>query len=165
MAKKNLIVAHAEHNVIGYRGSMPWEGQLPADMKHFREKTMGKAVLMGRITHESIGMPLPKRRNVVLTRNQDLQPDSRVEVARSLHEAYALLEDEELFIIGGQKVYEATINDVDKMYITYIRERFLGDTYFPGIDEAVFALTSLEHHLPDRKNAFAYEFREYERKG
>lgn len=164
MGKKNIIVAHAEHNVIGHSGRMPWEGKLPADMKHFREKTMGKAVLMGRTTHESIGKALPKRRNIVLSRNERYANQPGIEVAGSLEEAYELLEDEEIFIMGGQKVYEAAIDDVDKMYVTHIREHFIGDTYFPAIDEATFALTSIEKHLPDSENAFAYEFKEYERK-
>lgn len=164
MTHKNIIVAHAENNVIGFKGKMPWEGKLPADMKHFREQTLGKAVLMGRTTHESIGKALPKRRNVVLTTQDNYEGAEGIEIAHSLDEAYELLSDEELFIIGGERVYDATINDVDKIYTTRIRTYVEGDRYFPEIDKSHFALVAIERHRADGENKFAYEFREYERK-
>ena len=127
----SIIVAIARNYTIGSANSMPWH--LPEDFRHFKQVTMGKAVIMGRKTYESIGRPLPGRRNIVITRNTDLRIEG-CEMATSLDEAIALCDTtEENFIIGGGEIYRQAMPIADKLYITHIDAEFEGDTRFPNI--------------------------------
>lgn len=127
----SIIVAIARNYTIGSANSMPWH--LPEDFRHFKQVTMGKAVIMGRKTYESIGRPLPGRRNIVITRNADLRIEG-CEMATSLNEAIALCDPtEENFIIGGGEIYRQAMPIADKLYITHIDAEFEGDTRFPNI--------------------------------
>lgn len=128
----SLIVAHDQNRVIGYKNEMPWH--LPGDLKYFKEMTMGKPVIMGRKTFESIGKALPGRRNIVITRNAAYTADN-VEVAESLETALALVQDEpEIMVIGGEQIFKLALALADRLYITEIDYAFEGDTYFPAYE-------------------------------
>lgn len=124
-----LIVAVARNGVIGKGGALPW--RLPEDMKRFKKLTQGHAVIMGRKTHDSIGRPLPKRRNIVISRNAGAQ-FAGCETARSLDEAIALARETDPcpFIIGGASLYEEALPLVTEIYLTTIDEEADGDTHF-----------------------------------
>lgn len=125
----SLIVAHDKNRVIGYENKMPWH--LPGDLQYFKEMTMGKPVIMGRKTFESIGRPLPGRRNIVITRNKSYKANG-IEVVSSLDEALQLTkEDVEVMVIGGEQIFRLALPLADRLYITEIDEEFKGDTYFP----------------------------------
>lgn len=125
----SLIVAHDENRVIGYENAMPWH--LPGELQYFKEMTMGKPIIMGRKTFESIGRPLPGRRNIVITRNESYQAEG-IEVVGSLQDALTLVKDvPEIMIIGGAQIFEQALHLADKLYITLINHTFNGDTYFP----------------------------------
>lgn len=125
----SLIVAHDEQYVIGKDNAMPWH--LPGDLQYFKEQTMGKPVIMGRKTFESIGRPLPGRRNIIITRNRDYVADG-IETVGSLEEALALTADaNEQMVIGGQQIFTEALPLADRLYITHIDTTFEGDTFFP----------------------------------
>lgn len=129
----SLIVAHDRNRVIGYENKMPWH--LPGDLQYFKEMTMAKPIIMGRKTFESIGRPLPGRRNIVITRNTAYSADG-IEVVGSLDEALQLAGDvPEIMIIGGAQIFEQAMPIADKLYITLINHAFTGDTYFPSYDQ------------------------------
>jgi dihydrofolate reductase len=158
----SLIWAMDEQRLIGRDNGLPW--QLPADMAWFRRQTTGKPVLMGRKTHESIGRPLPKRLNLVLTR-QPLAIDGCT-VVHSLDEALATAGDaEELMVMGGAEVYAATLPYADRLYITEVEGVFEGDAWFPVFDIKAWRETFSEHHAADEKNHAACRFRILERRG
>ncbi len=119
-----------EDRVIGRDGDLPWH--LPADLKFFKKTTLNSTILMGRKTFESIGKPLPKRRNIVLTRDENWSKEG-VEVIHSAEGVNSLpnLSDENLFIIGGAEIYELFLPLMDELIVTHVMERFEGDTYFP----------------------------------
>jgi len=119
-----------EDRVIGRDGDLPWH--LPADLKFFKKTTLNSAILMGRKTYESIGKPLPKRRNIVLTRDENWSAEG-VEVIHSVEGVNDLpnLSDENLFVIGGAEVYELFLPSMDELIITHVLEPYKGDTYFP----------------------------------
>lgn len=128
----SIIVAMAENRIIGKDNRLPWH--LPEDLKHFKEITMGKPVIMGRKTYESIGRPLPGRENIVLTRNKSYQAKG-AKVISSLQEAIkACPSAEEIFIIGGAELYKETLSKADRLYLTVIHKDFEGDAYFPKVD-------------------------------
>jgi dihydrofolate reductase len=159
--KISLICAMANNRVIGLNNQMPWH--LPADLKHFKETTMGKPIVMGRKTFESIGRPLPGRRNLVITRNSDYRPDG-VEVVSSIEEALELLnEAEEIMITGGGNIYQQTIEMADRLYLTFIDLATDGDAFFPEYQHLHWTEICREAHLPDEKNPHAYVFVTLER--
>lgn len=122
-----LIVAHARNLTIGVDGKLPWH--YSEDLKRFKSLTMGHPIVMGRKTYESIGKPLPGRRNVVISRNHSFPG---TEVFTSLEEAFQTLKNEELiFIIGGASLYQQSLNFADRLYVTLIDADVEGDTYFP----------------------------------
>ncbi|PJF33636.1 MAG: dihydrofolate reductase, partial [Phototrophicales bacterium] len=131
------IVAVAQNDVIGVNNDLPWD--IPEDMKFFREKTKGKALIMGRKTFESVGHPLPKRLNVVVTRQKSYQPEGAV-VVSSVNEAIKLCEGkkdeygDEVFIIGGGEIFKDTIDMVDIIYLTRIHREFDGDIKYPTVN-------------------------------
>jgi dihydrofolate reductase len=151
---KCIVVAYDTHRIIGENNTIPWRGLLPADMRHFKELTMDKTVVMGRKTFESIGRPLPYRQNIVISR-QDIEYDN-VEVVHSLAHAYASARDE-VAIIGGAEIYRLALDDVDVIYATEIQTISDGDTFFPVLSSA-WIETAREDHKADENNKFDYSF-------
>ncbi len=127
----SLIVAHDENQVIGYNKAMPWH--LPGDLAYFKKTTMGKPMIMGRKTFESIGKALPGRTNIVVTRDPSYQAEGIV-VAHSFDEALAIAEKEEkeIMVIGGEQIFKMALPIADVLYVTFIQHEFNGDTYFPA---------------------------------
>lgn len=160
--KLSIIVAMSRNGVIGRGNRMPWH--LPADLKHFKDTTMGHAIIMGRKTFESIGRPLPGRRNIVITHRQDYQAPG-CEVVHSLEQALGLLDDdEEAFIIGGATLYQQALPLADRLYITRIDAVVEGDIYFPNLDWTQWRLIDRRSHPADERNAFDLVFEVYERR-
>ena len=156
-----LMVAMDENRVIGKDGEMPWH--LPNDLKYFKRVTEGHAILMGRKTFDSIGRPLPKRRNIVVTRDESFTAEG-VETVHDLDHALEQLRHEDGFVIGGAEIFARALPKADKLYITQIHERFEGDTYFPSFLLEEWHLISKEEGQQDEKNAYAHSFLVYERK-
>jgi dihydrofolate reductase len=160
----SIIAIVAANDVIGRGNKLPWH--MPADLKRFKELTMGHHLIMGRKTFESVGKPLPGRINVVVTRNVDFTPDG-VAVSRSVEEAISKAEaagDDEVFIAGGAEIYAQTIHRADRMYITRLHGEPEGDTFFPEFDDVnEWKLVDAEHFEADERNAFPYSFLTYER--
>ena len=153
---RSLIVARAANGVIGKDNGMPW--RLPADLAHFKRTTLGRPVIMGRRTWESIGRPLPGRRNIVVTRNTGF-PAAGAEIVGSLDAAWhAAADADEVFVIGGGQLYAEAMPAADRIYVTEIGENFEGDTHFPDIDPAEWTQTLLGEHAPDERNAHRLRF-------
>jgi len=152
----SIIVAMANHRVIGKDNDMPWH--LPADLKHFKEVTLGKPIIMGRKTYESIGRPLPGRINIVISKNSELKIEG-CETVTSLEQAVSLVSDvEEIMIIGGGFLYSQTIDKADKLYLTFIDLEVDGDTKFPEFEHLnLEELKRVKFHK-DEKNPYDYEF-------
>jgi len=147
--EKILIAAVSENSVIGKDGDVPWK--IPEDMKHFKQKTMDHPVIMGRKTYQSLPedyRPLPGRTNIVLTRSGFEADDESAEIVNSLGEAYeeAGKLDDKAFVIGGGSVYEAALEDADRMILTEVHREVDGDTFFPEWDEEVWEEVSREEH-------------------
>jgi dihydrofolate reductase len=154
----SLIVAHDKNRVIGYENKMPWH--LPGDLQYFKEMTMGKPVIMGRKTFESIGRPLPGRRNIVITRNEHYNADG-IEVVSSLDEALQLTKDaEETMVIGGEQILRLALPLADRLYITLIDAEFKGDTYFP--DYEGWQLVSSQEKLTSN-DGYTFQYCIYEK--
>jgi dihydrofolate reductase len=152
-----IIVATSKNRVIGNNNSLIWN--LPNDLRRFKEITSGGTVVMGRNTYESIGKPLPNRRNIIITRSS-LSIEG-CEVVNSIEEAL-LLCNNDCFIIGGGEIYKQTIDISEKIYLTLIHEEFEGDSYFPEIDSTWFKVSRVDNY-PDDKNKYKYSFIEYEK--
>lgn len=148
----SLVVAYDENQVIGYQNQLPWH--LPNDLKHFKKLTTGKTIAMGRSTFESIGSPLPNRRNIVLTHSTTFQADN-VEIIHQLEDILLL---DEVMIIGGASVYEQLLPHADQLYITEIHHSFQGDTYFPKWNKNDFQLVTKEKGVEDEKNIYPHTF-------
>jgi dihydrofolate reductase len=134
--EKIIIAAVAENGVIGKDGEIPWH--IPEDLQHFKGKTTGHTVVMGRKTFESLPdsfKPLPDRQNIVLTRSEFSPENESVTVANSLDGAWNKASNEKVFVIGGAGVYEQTLEEADKMILTEIHEEYAGDTFFPNFSE------------------------------
>lgn len=160
----SLLVAMDRNRVIGHENKLPWH--LPRDLRFFKEKTTGGTIIMGRKTFESIGRVLPKRKHVVLTK-QNIDFPEEVEVIPDLS---VLLErnrkhpEEEYFVIGGGDIFSQIMPYADRMYITWIDETFDGDVYFPDFSPEDWVLTSEEKGERDEKNPYNYYFLQYDRK-
>lgn len=160
--KINLIVAAAENNAIGKDNKMPWH--LPNDFKYFKKNTLEHSVVMGRKTFESIGKPLPERRNIILTRDMNYSSEEEVDIANSMQEIINYCRDErEIFIIGGAEVYKQALPIADKILLTRIHTSIDGDAFFPELLEYQWKLVSAEKHHKDEKHAFDYTFEVYEK--
>lgn len=159
----SMIAAMAHDRVIGLDNQMPWH--LPADLAHFKRVTLGKPVLMGRKTFESIGRPLPGRRNLVISRNSDYRADG-VEVIDSVDAALVLLGNDvaELMVIGGGHLYGQLLPRADRLYLTRIDLAVEGDTRFPAFDEGDWSCIERESHQPDEKNPHPYRFETWQRR-
>lgn len=151
----SMISAMAKNGVIGKDNQMPWH--LPADFAWFRRCTMGKPIIMGRKTFESIGRPLPGRLNIVITR-QELTIDG-AEVVSSIDEAISLAaaKHEEVMIIGGGSIYESCLSLANRLYLTLVDENIEGDTCFPDIGQG-WNEGYREHYDADEKNAYGMDF-------
>lgn len=150
-----LIAALGSDRVIGLNGAMPWH--VPADLKRFKRRTVGKPIIMGRVTFESIGRPLPKRRNLVLSRRTGWAPQG-VEVVGSVAAAWAATEaDGEVMVIGGAAVYAATLPHADRLYLTLIHGAFSGDTFFPALGTG-WRVAQEAHFAADDRNLAHTEY-------
>jgi dihydrofolate reductase len=137
----SLIVAMSQNNVIGDKNKLLWN--LKEDLRRFKEITTGHPIIMGRKTYESIGKPLPNRKNIIITRS-DINIDGCI-VVHSIEEAINMFpNDEEIFIIGGAEIYKQTIGKVDKMYLTVILEDYEGDAFFPYINFNMWNIEDIE---------------------
>ena len=156
-----LVVAISANNAIGKDNQLLWH--LPADLKHFKTITTGNTIIMGRKTYDSIGKPLPNRRNIVITRQKDLKLEG-IEVANSLEEAIALCEtDESIYVIGGAEIYKQALPMCTKIYLTRVHQYYDADTFFPKLSFDDWGETEKIDHLPDEKNLIPYSFSTLER--
>jgi dihydrofolate reductase len=156
MTNLSLIVAMDENRLIGSENGLPWH--LPADLAYFKRTTMGKPIIMGRKTFDSIGRALPGRRNIVITRDPQFDaPDC--EIAGGVDEALALCaQADEIMLIGGASLYQQTLPLATCLYVTLIHHGFGGDTWFPEFDENEWRLESRTDFEPDCRNVYAYSF-------
>ena len=157
----SMIWAMGRDNSLGLKNRMPWH--LPADLAYFMKTTLGKPVIMGRKTFESLGKPLRGRENIVITRSSDFNCEGCT-IVDSIEKAIEFIREEEAFIIGGAEIYKAFLPLADKLYVTVIDEEFEADTYFPEIDYSQWKLVSTETGPRDEKNPYNYEWLVYERK-
>lgn len=156
-----IVVAIAQNHAIGKDNKLLWH--LPNDLKHFKTITSGGTVIMGRKTYDSVGKPLPNRRNIIITR-QSITIDG-CEVINSLDEALALCKTEqEVFIVGGAEIYKMAMPVTNRIYLTIVHHDFEGDTYFPEIEENNWKETEREDHQPDEKHKYSYSFITLERR-
>lgn len=158
----SIIAAMDRNRLIGNNNQLPWH--LPADLAHFKRVTMGKPIIMGRKTYESIGRPLPGRTNIVLTRSSDFNAEG-VLTANTLEQALNHVSaEDEVMIIGGSTIYELTLPRADRLYLTYVEDSFEGDAWFPDFDLEQWHIVASEEHSADEKNSSAYRFVTYARK-
>jgi len=158
----SFIVAMDRNRLIGNNNRLPWH--LPADLSHFKQTTMGKPILMGRKTWDSIGRPLPGRLNIVLTHTAELKIDG-VEVVHSLSQAQALLEPAaELMVIGGSTIYRMLLAQAERIYLTRVDAEFEGDCWFPEIDLRQWQEIAVSAHPADEKNLYDCRFITLQRK-
>lgn len=155
----SIIVAASENNVIGKDGTLPWH--LPKDLKYFKKITSGHAIVMGRTTYESIGRPLPNRRNIILTRDITFSAKG-CDVIHSIDDIPNT--SEEIFIIGGANVYQQTLDMCDRLYFTRVHTHIEGDAYFPEINETIWKLESSEKEPANENNEFDLSFITYIKK-
>ncbi|TCJ94658.1 dihydrofolate reductase [Volucribacter psittacicida] len=158
----SMIVAMTQNRVIGKDNQMPWH--LPADLAWFKQHTLGKPVIMGRKTFESIGRALPKRPNIILSRSafhhQDIQVVQDMETALALSKDYP-----EAMLIGGGQLFEQYIDKVDRLYLTIIQTELAGDTFFPELDWTQWHIQSELYRPADEQNAYDLRFFVLERCG
>jgi len=155
-----IIVAIGENNAIGKNNQLLWH--MPKDLKHFKDVTSGRTIIMGRKTFDSVGKPLPRRRNIVVTRQDITIPGC--EVVKSIEDGLALCKGEdEVFIGGGAEIYQLAMHLTDRMYLTIIHQNFDADTFFPEIDYKQWKETAREDYQPDEKNPYPYSFITLER--
>ena len=156
----SIIVAMSKNRVIGKDNTMPWH--LSDDLKNFKSITMGKTIIMGRLTYESIGKPLPGRNNIILSRSLTL---STVPVYKTINDALQSVKDEEeIFIIGGSEIYSQTIDLATRIFITKIDEIIQGDKYFPDVDFKAWDLVSCENYTKNEKNSHDFRSEVYIKK-
>jgi dihydrofolate reductase len=157
----SIIVAAAENNVIGNQGELPW--RLSDDLKRFKAVTMGKPMVMGRKTWESIGRPLPGRQNIVITRQAGFTA-AGCDVVGSADAAVAAAGDaEEIMVIGGSEIYALFLPRADRLYLTRVHAVVDGDAFFPHDNDSTWSLVDFEQHAADDNNDFDFSFQLYER--
>ena len=165
--KLSAIVAKAKNNVIGIDGDLPWK--LSSDLKFFKATTMGKPVLMGRVTWESLPFPLPGRPNLVLTRNANYKAP-KAEVFKDMHamigrgyELAGALGTDEIMLIGGAKLYASLLPHCDRLYVTDVDAEVGGDAYFPEIDSKTWKCVSETPYPRGPKDDYPFTVRVYDR--
>ena len=157
-----LIVARSSNNVIGSNGDLPWH--IPEDLAFFKKTTLGASVIMGRKTYESVGFPLPKRRNIVVTRQADYKAPG-CEIAASLHDAIALCADDpSCFLCGGARIYQEGLPLVQTMYITEVDLVIEGDTVFPDFNLEDFDESTLHSYSNCGPNSLSITIKKFERR-
>ncbi|MCP2036274.1 dihydrofolate reductase [Planomicrobium sp. HSC-17F08] len=156
----SLMVAHDPNRVIGKDNQLPWH--IPEDLAYFKKHTIGKGIVMGRNTYESIGRPLPKRRNIVVTRNPEYRADG-IDVVHNLDEAIRLAKEqhEEVMVIGGEQIFRTILPQADRLYITLIKQEFDGDTFFPEYGAEWTAVSESEEQV---SGDIRFVYRVFERK-
>jgi len=168
----SMIVATADNNIIGKDNDMPWH--LPADLAYFKKVTLGKPIIMGRKTYESIGRPLPGRRNIVISRDENYSPQGKgvagIDIVTSVEQALALVDGsdgsdavEEIMVIGGGAIYAHCLPKADRLYITHIKADIDGDTQFPSYDDGTWQKVASEIRACDEKNVHQLDFSIYEK--
>jgi len=160
--KRSMIVAMAENRVIGINNNLPW--YLPNDLKYFKQVTMGKPILMGRNTFESIGKPLPGRTNIVMSRNAAWSAEG-VKTVNSLEAAYDLAESitaidgqDEIMVIGGDQIYKSALVSCDRIYLTQVHAEVKGDAFFPEMDWSQWQEVGREDYKAEGPNPYDYSF-------
>ena len=158
----SIIAALAKNRVIGKNNKLPWN--LPADLKHFKKLTLGKPIIMGQKTFESIGRPLPGRANIILSLDENFKPQGCI-VAQSIEEALKILEHEkEIMIAGGASVYKQFLPLANKMYLTLIDANFEGDAYFPEFNWEDWEVIERIENQSDKETPYKYTFLTLQRK-
>lgn len=155
----SLIAALSQNHVIGDQNKLPWN--LPNDLKNFREITLNKTIVMGRKTLESIGRALPKRRNIVLTRDTNFKFEG-VEIINNFKEILNL-QDPEIMIIGGEEIYKLFLPYASKLYLTQVDIKIKGDAFFPEFNKNQWELVKSEGHKKDAEHLYDYIFTEWRR--
>lgn len=157
----SLLAAASENNVLGKDNKLIWH--LADDFAFFKMKTLGHTVIMGRKTYDSMGKPLPKRRNIIITRNEALEI-AGAEIYTSIEAALATCQAEhEVFLIGGAELYELSLPVAEQIYLTRVHVTLDGDAFFPELDPAVWTLTHSDDHTADLKNDYPFTFETYDR--
>ncbi len=159
----SLIVAASTNNVIGADGALPW--RLSDDLRRFKEITMGRPIVMGRKTWESIGRPLPGRQNIVISRQPDFVADGCDVVASAIEAISAADDADEIMVIGGSQVYQLFLPDAGRLYLTRVHAEINGDTFFPVISDKDWRLVDEQHHAADERNEHAFSLLLLERVG
>lgn len=158
----SLVAAAAENNVIGRDNALIW--RMPADMKFFKNLTTGHTVIMGRKTYESMGRPLPNRKNIIITRNKEYKAEG-CDVFSSFSDVlWRFKSEKEIFVIGGAEIYRQFMNSADKIYLTRIHYSFVGDAFFPEITTSEWYEAKRQDFAADEKNPYPYSFIEFDRK-
>lgn len=161
MSRIALIAAMANNRVIGIDNKLPWH--LPDDLQHFKKLTLGKTIVMGRKTWESLPGLLPDRRHIVISRNRQFQAEG-AEVLNSIEQAIQRLSDEEeIMIVGGANLYGQLLPDADFLYLTLVDADIEGDAFFPEWHEADWQQIERSHHPADDRHAFAFDFVTFKR--
>lgn len=161
---RSIIVAKADNNAIGKDNQLIWH--MPADLKHFKNTTMGHYIIMGRKTFESQKRPLPGRTSIVITRNKNYKAEGCI-IVNSLEKAFEIGKEnkqEEVFILGGAEIYEIAIPFTDKIYLTEIKSTFEADTFFPNLNMEEWEEIKRSECPADEKNPYPYNFLELIRK-
>ena len=155
----SLICAMDRNRLIGNNNQLPWH--LPADLALFKKTTLGKPVIMGRKTFDSIGRALPGRQNIIITSNPHWSA-SGCDMSGSIEQALSLVaQSAEVMLIGGASLYQQTINRADNLYITLIEHEFEGDTWFPEIDSRIWRVETSENFAADKNNLYSFSFIKY----
>jgi dihydrofolate reductase len=160
-----IIVAMSENRVIGRDNGLPWH--LPADLKHFKVITTGHPIIMGRKTFESLGKPLPRRTNIIVTRQEDYAVEGAVVVhaiAEGLEKAKEQ-QDEQVFVIGGAEIFKQAMPQVDTLFLTWVHAEVEGDVFFPELEPDEWQEVERERHEADEKHAYAFSFVKMVRRG
>lgn len=160
----SIIVAASENNVIGKDNRLPWH--LPADLKYFKNTTWAMPIIMGRRTFESIGKPLPGRHNIVITRNKDYNADGAT-VVGNLNDAVKAAESNdvnEFFIIGGAELFNTTMDQAQRIYLTRVHATIDGDVFFPALNKEEWELVSEKKMEADEKNEYDLSFQVWEKR-
>jgi dihydrofolate reductase len=152
------IVAIDLNHAIGKNNQLLWH--LPADLKFFKQTTMGCPIIMGRKTYQSIGKLLPGRKNIIITRNEDFKIEG-AEIYQSLNDAISKCDSEKVFVIGGAEIYTLAMPMIKELYITIVKNKFDADTFFSKINTSQFNLVWEECHEADEKNKFDYCFQKW----
>lgn len=161
---KSIVVAYDKNYGIGAENDLLWLRDMPADLKHFKQTTMGGAIIMGRKTFDSIGMPLPGRQNIVVSRAPMIIEGATA--VTTLEDAYSAVEsNRETYVIGGGQIYNASIDTIDRIIATEVDAEFPQATvFFPAINKDAWQEVSREHHDSDERNKYPYDFVVYERR-